>query len=382
MKVALLTDADVFAGTERHLLDLARALLEAESECHPLLACPHPSPLQERARECGVATIAVPANRGRLFDRRLLRILRRELQSGRIDILHAHNGRTLLHSVLAKVLSRRGRVVYTQHFLEPAHATSGGLKARLFRAVHHWVNRRVAAFIAVSAAARDAMVARGDADADKIRVVHHALFDPAQSTLAPASEVRRSLQVPEEARLVVAVARLEKEKSLDTLVDAISFLRRQNLGVYCIIAGEGAERKALQQKIDSLQLSPFVQLTGFYADTLSLVGSCDLFVLPSAVESFGLVLLEAMALGKPVVATHAGGPAEVVDVNVTGCLVPPRDAEALALAMQKVLCDEKLRDELGRNGRLRYEQLFQIPRMAQETLAVYRAALQYRSGRQ
>jgi len=211
MKVALLTDADVFAGTERHLLDLARALQDADSECQPIIFCPAPSPLSERAQQFGIATVAVPANRGKLFDAKLLRTLRRNLRSARVDIIHAHNGRTLLHAVLAQRLAQRGCVVFTQHFLEPAHASHGGLKAKVFTAAHRWVNSHVKHFLAVSNAAREGMVERGNATGEKVAVVHHALYNPDQSTLAPQEQVRAKFGVPVNAPLVVAVARLEKE---------------------------------------------------------------------------------------------------------------------------------------------------------------------------
>jgi len=143
----------------------------------------------------------------------------------------------------------------------------------------------------------------------------------------------------------------------------------------CILAGEGAERSALEAQVARHGLQANVLLAGFYSDALSLINAADLFVLPSSVESFGLVQLEAMALGKPVVATQVGGPAEVVQDGATGFLVPPRDANALADAIEKVLSDRSLAGQFGQAGRARYEQHFQPQRMAEETLAVYRAAL-------
>src|SRR4051812_18563274 len=128
MNVALFTDADVFAGTEKHLLDLALALRETQDDVSVVLVCPVPSPLATRASEAAIPVIAVPpSSASGVLSGRTVRILRRHLRRGRFEILHAHNGRTALHAALATRLSGRGQVVVTQHFLEPAHTALHGL---------------------------------------------------------------------------------------------------------------------------------------------------------------------------------------------------------------------------------------------------------------
>jgi glycosyltransferase involved in cell wall biosynthesis len=375
ISVALFTDADVFAGTEKHLLDLALALGQAAPDISLVLVCPDPSPLAQRAKEAGLPVIAVASGASGVLDRRTLRVLRRHLRSGRIQILHAHNGRTALLAALAVALARCGRVVVTQHFLEPAHTAHHGFKAKLYAAAHRWVNARVAHFIAISQAARSRMLARGDASPERVSMIHNALFPPEASTLAPPATVRAHFGVPSSTPLLVCVARLEKEKSLDTLLEALHLLKAKRVAVHCIMAGEGGERAALETQAKTLGLGDRLQLPGYCTDVMSLIGAADVFVLPSRIESFGLVLLEAMALSKAVIATRAGGPAEVVADGESGVLVPPRDAAALAAALEKLVGDATLRTQMGRAGRMRYETHFQPQRMAQETADVYRRVL-------
>jgi glycosyltransferase involved in cell wall biosynthesis len=98
-------------------------------------------------------------------------------------------------------------------------------------------------------------------------------------------------------------------------------------------------------------------------------------VLPSPAEPFGLVLLEAMALSKPVVACSSGGPIEIVSAGETGLLVPPSNAEALAAALRTLLENRDLAVRFGERGRARYERMFTSDRMGAEVLAVYRQVL-------
>jgi glycosyltransferase involved in cell wall biosynthesis len=115
-----------------------------------------------------------------------------------------------------------------------------------------------------------------------------------------------------------------------------------------------------------------VVLAGFRPDVLSLHKAFDVFVLSSVTEGLGTSLLDAMACGKPIVATSAGGIPEVVEDGVTGLLVPPRDHHALAQAIVRLLKDAGMRERLGAAGRARACEHYSAERMVQETLRVYR----------
>jgi len=114
-----------------------------------------------------------------------------------------------------------------------------------------------------------------------------------------------------------------------------------------------------------------VLLAGFRPDVLSLHKAFDIFVMSSVTEGLGTSLLDAMAAGKPIVATRTGGIPEVVADGETGLLVPPRDEEALADAIVRLLKDPDLRREMGEAGRVRARNLFSLERMVQNTLNVY-----------
>ena len=112
-------------------------------------------------------------------------------------------------------------------------------------------------------------------------------------------------------------------------------------------------------------------LLGFRSDVSALMAACDIIVLPAPAEPFGLVLIEAMALGKPVIAAAAGGPLEIVADGETGLLFEPGNAESLSSAIRRLLADPDLRRRMGIAGRKRYAQKFTARRMAENMQKVY-----------
>jgi glycosyltransferase involved in cell wall biosynthesis len=369
MKVALFTDSDVFAGTERHMLDLAFGLRTAGVDVR--LACPLPSALVERAGGLPVVKIQ---KRG-LLDYAAIRPLTELLKTGAIDLVHSHNGRTALLAAAAVKLAGRGRAVATQHFLEPNRLSRRGLKALLSRVAHRWVNRQTSRFIAISQAAKTGMLARGDGTEETISVVPNGMPLPDPAQLADPQKIRAELGIAPDATMIVSVARLEHEKSVETLIAAMKTVAVAEPSAVCMIAGEGSQRAALLAQIDKSGLEGAVRLLGFRTDALALMNAADVFVLPSPNEPFGLVLIEAMSVGKPVIATSAGGPLEIVVEGETGLLVAPSAAEEMGRAILALVRDADLRRRMGAAGRARFLKKFTVERMTRATIAAYDKAL-------
>jgi glycosyltransferase involved in cell wall biosynthesis len=303
-----------------------------------------------------------------------MRTLARLLKTGAVDILHAHNGRTALLAAVAVRLAGRGRAVATQHFLEPAHLARRGVKALFSRAAHRWVERQMGRLIAISEAAKTAMLARGEGTEEKISVVPNGMPQPVLAQMAATETIRAELGLAPGATLIVAVARLEREKNLETLVAAMKLVAMSEPRAVCVIAGAGSQEAALISQIAIGGVGRTVQLLGFRSDTLALMRAGDLFVLPSAREPFGLVLIEAMSVGKPVIATCAGGPLEIVVPGETGLLVAPVDAHEMAGALIALVRDPDLRQRMGEAGHARFLNHFTVERMARATIEVYEKA--------
>jgi glycosyltransferase involved in cell wall biosynthesis len=138
-----------------------------------------------------------------------------------------------------------------------------------------------------------------------------------------------------------------------------------------VILGEGELREHLERQVHEHHLEKHVLLPGFRTDVLGCIKGFDVFVMSSVTEGLGTSLLDAMACRRPIVATTAGGIPEVVEDDVNGLLVPPRDAGALAAAIVRTLQDEPLRARLGAAGFARVQARFTVERMVAETARTY-----------
>lgn len=169
---------------------------------------------------------------------------------------------------------------------------------------------------------------------------------------------------------IVACGRLTRQKDYPTLLKAFAMLSGDD--VRLMILGEGPLRHSLQQLTTSLGISERVEFLGFQKDPFSYMRQADIFVLSSLWEGFGNVIVEAMAMGAPVVATDCPhGPAEIIDDGETGLLVPPRDAAALSAAIQRLLDDAALRQKLSEAGQKR-AQAFSTEKIGAEYARLFR----------
>ncbi len=366
-RVVLITDADVMAGTEQHMLALGGAL--SRRGLAVAVACPPGSPLAEGATAAGLRVHPIP--RRKFAGPGAALALRRLLVDGAADVLHAHNGRALLAAAVAVSLAGRGTCVATQHFLAPSSARRRGLAGWASAAVHRFMAGRTHRIIAISESARAAMVDRHAPGAAKAVVVPNGIAPPPADAAVSAAAVRRELGLGVDQPVVLCAARLEAEKGIPTLVEAMAAVQAAHPSAVCLLAGQGSMRAELERQIGAAGLGGTVRLLGFRTDVPALMAAADVFVLPAPAEPFGLVLLEAMAAGRPVVAVAAGGPVEIVPDGQAGLLVPPADAAALAAALGRLLADPPLRHRMGAAGRTRWQDRFTVDRMAEATAAAY-----------
>jgi len=365
--ILVYNDSDIFAGTERHIADLACGLAKAGENV--AVGCPAAAPLRDLLKGHRIAQLSI--EKVGALDRAAIRFLLPRLKSGEIDLIHTHNGRTAINAAIAIRLAGRGKLVMTQHFVSPARTTRRGPKKWVSFAMHRWLLRRLDHQVAISTAVLDQIMARGEALPGRLSLVRNGTSDPDTHRLRAVKEVRRELGVADDQILVVCAARLEPEKDVATLIRAMGRLRGSNY--VAVVAGTGKLRDELATLIR--QQRSAVRLLGFQSEVLAIMRAGDLFVLPSPAEPFGLVLLEAMALGKPVIAASAGGPLEIVDEGETGLLIQPGDDLAFATAIQRLALHENMRFTMGHNARRRFIQYFTAERMAADMLRVYQQVL-------
>jgi glycosyltransferase involved in cell wall biosynthesis len=289
---------------------------------------------------------------------RLSRILKRLAP----DVVHAHDPHGVAMAGLALSMSTQ----LAKPPLVAARRVDFHLRGN---SLSRWKYRQVDLFICASDAIRRMLIGDGVPPARAVTV--HEGIDIERVDAAPAARLHEELWLPHHAPVVGNVAALVPHKGQRHLIESARLVLRHVPDARFVIAGEGELRPSLEHQIKEHRLEKHVLLAGFRPDVLALHKAFDIFVMSSVTEGLGTSLLDAMAAGKPVVATATGGIPEVVVDGETGFLVAPRDHDAMAAAIVKLLQDESLRKRMGASGRARACEFFSAERMVQETHRVY-----------
>jgi glycosyltransferase involved in cell wall biosynthesis len=186
---------------------------------------------------------------------------------------------------------------------------------------------------------------------------------------ADSAAARAALGLPADARIVGTVGRLVPVKDQATLVDAVAELGRGGVPATLVIAGDGPERARLEAR--AAERGVDLRLLGYRPDVEQVLGALDVFVLSSTSEGLSNTILEAMAAGRPVVATRVGGAEEMIADGVTGVLVPPSDAASMAAALRRVLAAGDGGAAMGAAARQRVETEFTLAGMMQRYERMY-----------
>jgi glycosyltransferase involved in cell wall biosynthesis len=351
-------------GCEQHTLSLLSRLDRERYE--PWLAYfeaepDDAAPMAPLFRAAGVRTVDLGARR-RTDPKALLRF-GRLLGRVRFDVVHAHSFRTELAAVFwGKLLRRAPTVVRTVHNTDDFYARAP--YSILARASAAGLDRIVVISDAVGRHVRTV----GRLRSDKLLRIYYGL-----DVTAWAGRNGAIADVDGRPPTIGVVARLAPQKGHRVLFDALPRVRERipDLRVRVVGHEELSTVAELRAYAELRGVGDCVRFEGFRADVAELLQELDLFVLPSLWEGFGLVLLEAMAAGRPVVASSVGPVPEIVLDGETGLLVPPGDPVRLADAIVCVLADRSLGDRLGRAGRARVEQRFALDDMVSRTDRLY-----------
>jgi glycosyltransferase involved in cell wall biosynthesis len=293
----------------------------------------------------------------RAFSRALSR-----LRAWQPDVIHTHlKHADLVGAVVARRLHRP--MISTLHIVDDR----GGLLPR--------TKRRLAASFRVSAAARTVAVSEAQrqwyleafprADPQRVVTIHNGVGDHSDET---AQSARRVLGVPNDALVVVQVGLLREGKGHRDLLDAVQELRARGEvpNLHVLVAGSGPLREELERAA-----GPEVHLLGYREDVSTLLHAADIVVQPSWFDALPTTLIQALAAGKPAVATGVGGIPEIVTPDC-GILVRPRAPVELAQAIRALAHDPRRRTALGTAARRRYEEVFEATRWAARLQTLYR----------
>lgn len=285
--------------------------------------------------------------------RRLARIVRQRP----VDILHAHTSHTHTIACLARRWAGRGKVIVSRRV---DFAPRRGL-------LNRWKYRAPDLFLSVSHKVDEVLAAYGVPA--RMRMVVHSAVDLTRAEASPLS--RTELGVPEDVPLLATAGALVGHKDHGNLLDAMSIVLRSFPDARLLIAGEGKLRRELEAKIAELGIGSRVMLLGHREDAPRIIRAADVYVSSSWSEGLGTSVLEALAGGTPVVATMAGGAAEMVVPGETGYLVPCRDPEALAEAIVMSLRHRDRARAMAERGKQLAVEQFGVERMVRDTMRAY-----------
>lgn len=359
------------SGAPMSLLALLENLDKETFE--PLVALSGPGPLMERIVRLGLATVIIPQHqlkvRNPLPYIKTVFCLRNLIRKRHVDLIHSNMDIGNQYGVVVARLTGIPIVCHTRNMLSE----------RPFRRMFL---RYADVLIAISRAVKssyDEHVSKSQ----NVAVIHNGVdigkFSPSYNR---QRAFRNRIGIPDDGFVIGHIARICPDKGQETLIDAMSRVVEKHPEARALIVGDTTIDDSesflfsLKQRIMDRGLSEKVILTGFVENIIDLYADLDIVVLPSKCEPFGRAIIEAMAMGIPVVATQAGGAVEVVDHGVTGLLVPPNDPAQLAEAILRLMESKSVAEQFGANGRKRVERLFSIEENVRKTEQIYLEVLQ------
>ncbi len=320
-------------------------------------------PLQRAMKELRIPTFTLGVTRRRQYGQaivRLARLLRRE----GVSVLHAHCFDPTFVGLLAARIAGTN-FVFTRHHSD--HNLRLG--KRWHTRIDAWCGRHADRVLAVSEATRRIMADVELVPERKVVMVYNGAEPLPMPSPDSVEALRRELGLEDEA-VCLMMARLHEEKGHRVLFDALPGVLPHVGPLVVLLAGDGPHREQLESEVRRRGLDSVVRFLGRRQDIPELISLSSVVVLPSLAESFGFAALEAMSLGKPVVAARTGGIPEVVVEGRTGLLAPPGDADSLAVALSRILKDREWALALGEEGRRRAT-FFSVERMMRGYEAVY-----------
>jgi glycosyltransferase involved in cell wall biosynthesis len=314
---------------------------------------------------------------------RLARLMRRI----RPAIVQGHTPKGGLLAMIASAITRVPIRIFHVHGLP--HVAAKGLRRILLSAATKVSCSLAHEVFCVSHSMRQILIEEKLCPARKARVLANGSaggidtgrYNPSRYSPALRSECRRSLGIPAGAAVLLFAGRIVRDKGVVELTLAWQELSSRFSDVHLVVAGEFESQDPIPQDVrQSLENDSRVHLVGVWRDMPALYAACDVAVLPTYREGFPNVLLEAAAMELPVVATRVPGCTDAVVDGVTGVLVPPYDAAALAREISRYVVDPELRSRRGAAGRARVLREFQPEVLYQEVHNRYRALLVRQTG--
>jgi glycosyltransferase involved in cell wall biosynthesis len=363
IRVLIISDEMEVGGTQRQIVHIAKGLDRKVFEPTVAYFC-NRSFLVDDLERAGVPVVEIP-KRAR-FDLGFVRRLAAFVRDGRFDVVHCFSFTGELWGTVACKLVPASRRPVLITSVRNKYDWYSKLQWRLKR----WASLNSATVIANSRAGGEHARETMRLPSGSVEVVYNGVADAPPQALAtlPLS----TAGAPVTAQFV---GRLVEQKNLPVLLRAMKRLKDDGVPLRLRVAGDGPLRAAHEELIAKLGVGDVVEMLGERSDTPVLMAQADFVVLPSVREGLSNVILEAMVMGRAVIATAVGGSVELVEPEQTGLLVPSDDDAALAQAIRRLVEDRALREAMGARGRQRAVERFTVPAMVRAMQDAYQRCL-------
>ena len=288
-----------------------------------------------------------------------------------IDIVHI-NFMGLTSPILLGIYFSSVKIIFTEHS-SGLPLRRGLLKKLISYVIHVPLRMRLSRYIGVSHYVVNRLkLTHHVAESETLTIYNGVNFK--RFTTTAQDSARSTLGLPRDIKIISSVAMLIPEKGIQHLIDAIALLvtRFGHYDLLVLIIGEGGYRETLEQKAVQLGVSPYITFLGRRSDVHDIIAASDVVAVPCTwEESFGLIIAEAMAGGKPVVASRTGGIPELIDDGVTGFLVSPGNSKQLAQFLHRLLSNPDERMRMGKAGYKKAHQMFDLVKQVDKLVDLY-----------
>lgn len=371
MKVIHMISGDLWAGAEAqaftllsHLNKIANLELAVIVLNEGLLAI--------KLRELAISVYVLDESKTSAID--ITNKVRRILVSERADILHTHRYKENVLGALASRWAGKPRLVKTVHGLTETFSPFNHLKASLYGLLDRAISRLLFDRI-ICVSNHTLQAVSKHYHQDQLICIRNGIDVEVTHASTNRADVRARLDIDLSAQVIGYAGRLVGIKGLEYFLEAISIVRSTIPDACAVLIGDGPEMNRLRTLAATLGIEDLVNFVGHRSDIYDLVGAMDVFVLPSLSEGTPMVLLEAMSLGTPIVATQVGGVPEILTHGVTGLLVTPGDAQQLATAIADVLTHKDKAQRQAAIAREAVQRNLSAQSMAEATKTLYKSIL-------
>lgn len=303
------------------------------------------------------------------FSVRSIQLLVQFIKENRVDIVHTHGYRANFYGRIACMLAGV-KSISTVHVSLYDYIETSSLIRYIYIMLERILSYRTSVFICISNAMKQDMLALG-IDPQKIVVIENGVdlerFYPRNAQ----KQLKKELGIKTNGPIVGTVGRMVTEKGQIFLIEALKYLKADWKDLKCLFIGEGPMLPQLKKMASDSGIEDMCVFAGILKDIEFSYSILDVFVLPSLREPFGLVLLEAMASGIPVIATAAGGPLGFIEPDVNGVLVPAANSKALALKISCLLSNKDKAKAIATDGRRTVENQYSVKETVEKVEGVY-----------